>query len=94
MDDLISRKALLESIEKEFFQISTKNCAISIINAQPAIEQQKRVAEQIEVTTGSGLNAFKIVLECTGCKDRQLVKKNFCPNCGARFKEENPIEAK
>lgn len=86
MGDLISRKALLEAMEKKFdiamekafYSVGLSEGLIvveGIINEQPTVEPPK--GEWISLEPEIGL------FECSECGHRILrAECKFCPNCG------------
>ena len=90
MSDLISRKVLLDSLEKEQ-QIYEDNCsspsfwtALSVVRHMPPVEAKEVVhGEWVSDLDENGkLNSVWRKCSVCGCLNHST-KPNFCPNCGA-----------
>jgi hypothetical protein len=96
--DLISRKVLLDSLEKEQ-QIYEDNCsspsfwtALSVVRHMPTVEAKpvvhgewiKEPGDWKSSTTGEPLT----VHQCSNCRSYFIhAPYNFCPNCGADMRK-------
>ena len=94
MDDLISRKALLEDIENadtdiigdydEYFDRKigfSREWIKNIVNGFPSVDSASVVhGEWIELHEENGHE----VGTCSHCRHVRIVD-NFCPNCGAKM---------
>ena len=96
MDDLISRKALLEELDKwinpcvncESEFLSGIATAISEVEAAPAVDAAPVVhGEWIELHEENGHE----VGTCSHCRHVRIVD-NYCPNCGAKMNGGNDDE--
>ena len=96
MDDLISRKALLEELDKwinpcvncESEFLSGIATAISEVEAAPAVDAAPVVhGEWIELHEENGHE----VGTCSYCRHVRIVD-NYCPNCGAKMDGGNDDE--
>ena len=88
MSDLISRKALIDVIEKEKSD-NDAYCRMCIDSMKEIIEEQPTV-EAKEVVHGKWIEHEEDAkgnspVECPRCRYlyARLYPKNFCPNCGA-----------
>lgn len=89
MDDLISRKALLEELDKRINPCVNREAeflsgiatAISEVEAAPTVDAAPVVhGEWIELHEENGHE----VGTCSYCRHVRIVD-NYCPNCGAKM---------
>jgi len=93
MDDLISRKALLEELDNA---AKIKDCDSAtwyiprfvreVIVEAPAVEAEQKRGRWKKVYTCHGEQAWGY--ECDQCKGDNPRASYFCPNCGADMSEE------
>ena len=91
MDDLISRKALLEAAEHNVeFQEGIVDVYIleSILAGMPAVD----AAPVVHGEYGEPRWIPKKFFRCSVCRKGTAVRHNFCPNCGAKMNGGNDDE--
>ena len=88
MDDLINRKALLDSLEKEQEIYENNMSSPSFWTALSVIEHMQPV-EAVPVVHGEWIGG-KWYKECSVCSEvftPTTTLPNFCPNCGADMRK-------
>ena len=88
MDDLISRKALLEDIKaaagNDIMGTMVAGTLTRFVKKQPAIDAAPVVYERWEPFGGKYSSRKKC--SCCGWDGQEWIKfYNFCPNCGAKM---------
>lgn len=79
MDDLISRKWLVECLEEGWIKLDTEkdyNRMMHLVrDTAPSVQPERKKGEWID-------------LKCNQCGQVDMSKPNFCPNCGADMRSE------
>lgn len=83
MDDLISRKAAIDSINRTFAKSLAKNRAIDCIKCLPTAHPTKARWERKYEDWRHQMSW----LECSNCHSGQLEAYDFCPYCGAEMED-------
>lgn len=90
MNDLISRKAVLElprnTVRNFFGEAISETVDVKLIEALPTIEPRKgKWIYNKERGTAK-------IWTCSECRWNDIGEWNFCPNCGADMREEGDNE--
>lgn len=99
MDDLISRKALLEDIKvasgNDFMGTMVAGTLTRFVKKQPAVDAAPVVHGEwigYETSSYNGNDEYgeprwipKKFFRCSICRKGTAVRHNFCPNCGAKI---------
>ena len=79
-NDLISRSALKEELEKYRFAIVGFEGVLFVIDNMPTVEQP--TGEWVFRRGDTCVGYYK----CNKCGEVERAEKNYCPNCGAKMK--------
>lgn len=106
MNDLISRKALLEDINatagNDFMGTMVAGTLTRFVKKQPAVDAAPVVHGEwigYETSSYNGNDEYgeprwipKKFFRCSVCRKGTAVRHNFCPNCGAKMNGGNDDE--
>ena len=91
MDDLISRQAAIERIEKQKYRepsigVWKENDRVALACYDTVIEALKRLPS-VEPKKGKWAMDENLMCVCSECGYETFLESRYCPNCGADMRE-------
>lgn len=97
MSDLIERQAAIDAVldMNAEHRVSWMDAVIDIINELPSAQPERPRGRWIEHRR-TGIGLWNNYVECSNCGiwffSENLVRRSFCPNCGADMRTEQMLK--